>query len=182
MANVQMLDSYVLHTREGMGGIDPSQPWGTTSPGGTPARYSYTGGMYGQGASRSDVYGSDNDRYPIGEYGNMYDKGPRGAYVHEGYQPGAPSPQPNDLGVTMLDAEPKRRTVWLHVSIAIVAVIAFITIAYCSQLFEATVIRRYFGKKELSIKSLTIVTVILVAILFVCIYLLDIPLARALCA
>ncbi len=55
------------------------------SPGGVSSTHHHpTGGFYGQGGSRSDVFARQGNPYEAGEYGNLYRKGHR-AGVDEDY-------------------------------------------------------------------------------------------------
>lgn len=46
------------------------------SPGGVSnIHHHYTKGMYGDGATQSDIYGGEGFRYPYGEHGNLYQTG-----------------------------------------------------------------------------------------------------------
>ena len=54
-----------------------------SSPGGVDSNHHHwTKGFYGSGGASNDIYGFDPPRYPSGEYGNLYHKGPMAAQVY----------------------------------------------------------------------------------------------------
>lgn len=62
------------------------------SPGGaSTTHHHWTGGFYGTGASMTDKFGYQGERYPHGEYGNIYDEGHSGA-SNMGVYPPVPEP------------------------------------------------------------------------------------------
>lgn len=173
MAQYVTLDSYSF------GGINGLL---TPSPGGTSASANfYTGGMYGDGASTSNVYAPpsvynppavmnmQNPNPPSGEYGSMYQEGTRDSRV--GDLEFIPSPNKEAFSESISQSGDKK----VHIIILFIIVAIFwIGMNYWSEAFDSYISRYIGNEKDRRITSVCIVAVLLTGVFFLATYLANI--------